>query len=70
VKLSTDALYETELAATHQAWELVVELKKSKLTTKHQSKSFSPSCEMSCHTFHALPVVRQCGSRPAEQHWQ
>jgi hypothetical protein len=39
VKLSTDALYETELAATHQSWELVVELKKSKLTTKQQSES-------------------------------
>lgn len=48
VKLSTDALYETELAATHQAWELVVELKKSKLTTKQQSKSLPPGCEMPC----------------------
>lgn len=38
VKLSTDALYETELAATHQAWELVVELKKNKLITKQQGE--------------------------------
>jgi hypothetical protein len=38
VKLSTDALYETETAATHQAWELVVELKKNKLITKQQGE--------------------------------
>ena len=38
MKLSTDALYESELAATHQAWELVVELKKNKLIAKQQSK--------------------------------
>jgi hypothetical protein len=38
VKLSTDALYESELAATHQAWELVVELKKNKLNGKQQGK--------------------------------
>lgn len=38
VKLSTDALYETELAATHQAWELVIELKKNKLLAKQQGE--------------------------------
>lgn len=38
VKLSTDALYESELAATHQAWELVVELKQNKLVSKQQGK--------------------------------
>lgn len=38
VKVSTDALYESELAATHQAWELVVELKKNKLIAKQQGE--------------------------------
>lgn len=38
VKLSTDALYETELAATHQGYELVVELKRSKLSAKQQGE--------------------------------
>lgn len=38
VKLSTDALYESELVATQQAWELVVELKKTKLAAKQQSE--------------------------------
>lgn len=38
VKLSTDALYESELAATHQAWELVVELRQNKLVSKQQGE--------------------------------
>lgn len=38
VKLSTDALYESELAATHQSWELVVELKQNKLVSKQQGE--------------------------------
>jgi hypothetical protein len=38
VKVSTDALYESELAATHQAWELVVELKQNKLNGKQQGE--------------------------------
>lgn len=48
VKLSTDALYETELAATHQAWELVVELKKNKLITKQQGEQHD-SCRDCYH---------------------
>jgi hypothetical protein len=38
VKVSTDALYESELAATHQAWELVVKLKQNKLNGKQQGE--------------------------------
>lgn len=36
VKVSTDALYESEMAATQKAWELVVELKTNKLLAKQQ----------------------------------
>jgi hypothetical protein len=36
VKKSTDALYSSELAAAQQAWELGVELKRSKLAAKQQ----------------------------------
>lgn len=45
VKVSTDALYESELAATHQAWELVVELKKNKLIAKQQGECHEPRCQ-------------------------
>jgi hypothetical protein len=52
VKLSTDALYESELAATHQAWELVVELKQNKLVSKQQGED---------------PLTELCGSEPCMQ---
>lgn len=36
LKVAADAMYHTELASTHAAWDLEVEMKKTKLKTKQQ----------------------------------